>query len=348
MKFINYLYEKIIKPHSDDETFASKELIFNILLCSFLILTITAFILSFIRYINNSDSSQNVSPYILAGIIFFIVGLIYYSKQKFGKICMYIFLILLACLSTYSLYVFGYILGQGLMIMVLFIVISGILVSSQAAFIATLYGTLCLIISYLLQTSGHIQSHVLELDDPMRLQDVIIYAAIFLIIYVVSWISSREINRSLDAAQRNERLLRNERDMLESRVLERTQDLERIQAEKTIELYRFAEFGKLSSSLVHDLASPLMAVSVNFDELVSTTKNNDLMIDIQEGINSMEQYVQSARRQLHHQQSMKLFNVSDEIYRMYTFLKPKADEAGINVKIKTKHGALLKGDSTRF
>ena len=48
---------------------------------------------------------------------------------------------------------------------------------------------------------------------------------------------------------------------MEVKVEERTKELKKLQMEKMEQLYRFAEFGQLSSGLFHDLINPLTAIS---------------------------------------------------------------------------------------
>lgn len=49
--------------------------------------------------------------------------------------------------------------------------------------------------------------------------------------------------------------------MLEQLVTDRTVQVQQIQLEKITQLYRFADFGRLTSGLMHDLVNPLTSVS---------------------------------------------------------------------------------------
>ena len=86
---------------------------------------------------------------------------------------------------------------------------------------------------------------------------------------VIAWLSNREIEKSLKRARRSEAALKVERDALEITVEARTRQLREAQADQLSQLYRFAEFGQISSGLFHDLVNPLNAMSLNMENILS-------------------------------------------------------------------------------
>ncbi len=220
---------------------------------------------------------------------------------------MYIFICLVGVLGTFSLYKYGYILPQGLLIYVLVIIMSGIMVSARASVYVTIILFFILSILATNQINHKINPYINEINEPLNIENLIVYILIFTIIFLVSWLSNREIEFSLKLAKQSEKELIAERNMLEIKIKRRSQELERAQVEKSMELYRFAEFGRLSSSFLHDLANPLTVVSLNLEQL-STRRKSRVVSQAQKGVTHMEEYVQSARRQLRSQSEHMRFD----------------------------------------
>ena len=189
--------------------------------------------------------------------IFFIILIIFISLLFLSRIGWYIFasytLISIYFVAiTYAAYYWGPDLPTALLGYALVIVVSSILISTRFAFIVTL------LVSSLIIFFTYLQSRILLLPrlewktERLGVYDGIGFAAIFCIIMTVSWLSNREIERSLRRARTSEAALKEERDMLEITVEDRTRELQKTQSEKIAQLYRFAEFGKLASGLFHD------------------------------------------------------------------------------------------------
>jgi len=224
---------------------------------------------------------------------------------------------------------------------------SGILISATASLIMTAASLVGLIGLAYVQINQLYVPNTEDLYKPMPEADLIVYVVIFMIIFLVSWLSSREIDRSLARARKSESALRSERNSLERKVRERTQQLEKTQVEKSLELYRFAEFGRLSSTLLHDIVNPLTAASLDLEQLEKHQQSR-VVGQIRDSINYMEQYIQSARRQLRSQSEIRRFDTSIEIKRVNAFLASKARTERVKVKCNLADGADLYGDSTKF
>lgn len=340
-------YTGYIKPKARDEDQARREYIFNILIVGFLALTLSAFTISLLRQISNGTSGTNIPPTVLIIPVLLLLALYVGSRRGFNNKIAYTFIGIYIFLGTVGLYLYSLALPHGLLIYALVIIVSGILISSRAAFHLTL-----LLIAFLLtmawgQTHNIIQPYTNGLTRPFQLSDVVVYIFIFAVICAVSWLSSREIEASLNRARVSEEQLRAERNLLEIKVKERTRELEAAQVEKTRELYRFAEFGRMSASLLHDLANPLTAVSLNFGQL-ENGNNTDTMNYVRDGITHMEQYVQSARRQLRSQGDVREFDSKEEILKVVSFLASKAKHHKVKLECDLASGAKLKGDITKF
>ena len=344
----NSFYRNFVQPKAADEDTRRRESIFNVLLLGLLTLTVVATFHMMISEVIKGADYDGLSAYTLLPPIVLLLGMYAASRRHFRDAIVYCFVGLYLVLGTYALFIYGYALPEGLLTYVLVIIISGILISNRAAVASILIILVCLGIMSYLQLSGI--SHPLDLSDltkPLAAGHIIIYLFFFFIIFLVSWLSNRDVERSLARARRSEAALRKERNSLEIKVSERTSELEKAQVEKMIQLQRFAEFGRLSSTLLHDLANPLTSVAIELEQLADT-EYSQLVSEARKGIASMESYVTAARLQLRNQSEVKRFNVADEIRRVEGFLESRAKVANVHLELRLNEHLELYGDSVRF
>lgn len=346
-RWIQSLYGVAIRPKSLEDDAARQELILSCLTLGMVLLSFIAFCISFGRYVGHTKTEYQASPVTMA--IIFTILLLFYGvvRYRYSKILLYIYLILNYIIATYALYEYGYLLIQGLLLYALIVVISGLVISQRAILLTTMVLLSSLVVLHVIQ-SGTGVGQQLGYKEPENIGDLVISLAIFFEIVLVTWLYSREIQISLKDLRHSQEMLQHEQENLEKKVLERTRDLEQAQAEQTIELYRFAEFGKLSSSLLHDLANPLTSVSMNLDELSHRYDKNELLDQIHEGISSMESYVRSARDQLNNRRSLKTFYIDREVKRVTELYRPRLRSANVVCSSSLQSKGKLKGDSVKF
>jgi signal transduction histidine kinase len=187
------------------------------------------------------------------------------SKSGYSRLAAYILIILSTIIAIYSGWVFGASLPTTLLIFAFISAMSGIIIRSRAGIVVS--GILVLILTIL----GIHEVYILGLTtwkyDMVHPTDIVIYATIILFIAVISWLSNRELEKSLYRARQSEKELEYERDLLEIKVAERTLELKKSQAERLAELSRIAEFGTLARGLFHDLMTPLTSVALHVEKL---------------------------------------------------------------------------------
>lgn len=341
------LYRSFIKPNATNEDDKRRAYILNILLTGTIILASFAFISSAISKLTRGTSYDTVPLVAMAIILLFFVTLLYIAKRGHYRKAAIIYILFFFVITTYPIMRWGILLPQGILTYCLIIVIAGVLLDARAAFVATVAASLTLFVIERLNSVGGLHFDTAWMQTTGGYNDVIIYTFTFSIVALVSWLSNKQIQQSLTRARRSERALRLERNRLEVRVRERTQELERAQVEKLEELNRFAEFGRISSTLLHELANPLTSAVLNL-ELMKSKRSSELYDQLHESISYMEQYVSSARRQLRRESDIGEFDVGHEIERVVDFMRPKAE--AMHVEIKTSHvkGIVLSGDSVKF
>ncbi|PIT95049.1 hypothetical protein COT98_01265, partial [Candidatus Falkowbacteria bacterium CG10_big_fil_rev_8_21_14_0_10_39_9] len=159
----------------------------------------------------------------------------------------------------------------GIIFYALIILATGVLFGNLWGLMTVLLSGLTLITISLLEYKKLIHPNLYWQGKSTHPLDKIPEIAILGIMMIINYLYNREINKSLKLAKKLELELKAERDILEIKVEARTQELKEIQIAKMADLYRFAEFGRLSSGIFHDLMNPLSALTLNLGQV---QKNN--------------------------------------------------------------------------
>jgi signal transduction histidine kinase len=311
MSGTKFLYG-IIGPRSEDEDSKRREFILNVLLLGAMIFSVIANI--FLLYdVFTQPIGARSSAVVPLFFLLVVLSLYILSRIGFYTVSSYILIGLLYVSGTYCFYMWGSDIPEGLLIYAMIIVMSGILINTRFAFAVTLIASSTLILTSQLQSSLRVPPAVAYWrNTPLRIGNLVVYAVIFAIIMLVSWLSNREIERSLARARSSESALQKERDNLEKMVEERTKELEKAQKEKMLQLYKFAEFGRYTAASLHDLVGPLSALSIETERI--------------------KKFIQGARRQAEEQDTQDFFFVQDEIEQAIQILGSKARREKVEIR----------------
>lgn len=270
--------KKIIKSQSENEETQRKEFILNVLLLSVLGILVFSFgIYAFTYFFRPFSHSQSAVSFGCLVFLMFLFSFLYFLS-RFGKytISATLFISSFVLFAFYMGWIWGVDVNASILLYALIIVIAGILFNTKTAFGITGLIMMGMIFLNYIQSENIIIINKYWRSEPWRGSDTAMTTLIFLAIAIVSWLSNREINKSLLRARHSEKLLKKERDSLEIKVEERTKELKNAQLQKVSQLYRFAEFGRLSSGLFHDLMNPLNAVYLNLEMARERNINNEL------------------------------------------------------------------------
>lgn len=350
MKLINSfrkLCQIITEPNARSEDDLRHAYIFNVLIAGTIVLSALALISELISRFTTDTNYETVPVWAMLLIVGFFTALFIASKRGYYQPAAVIYLLFFFCITTYPIYRWGILLPQGVLTYCLIIVVAGVLPETRGALLMALATTSALLFIEYLSSTGQIQFNTQWMRTTGGYNDVIVYGFTFAIVVLVCRLSSKQIKQSLQRARRSEHALRLERNRLEVRVRERTSELERAQIEKLEELNRFAEFGRISSTLLHELANPLTAAVLNL-ELMKGKHSTALYEQLHESISFMDQYVQSARRQLRRESEVGDFNVAAEVRRVIGFMRPKAEAMNVTLQTSLDKQAILNGDSVKF
>ncbi len=327
-KSVRFLFSLLLKPKTGFEDSIRREFILNIILVGSIVLLLMLDFSVLYHSISQGDDYPGVPFLTFSAIPVVFIGLLFLSR--IGKVMLSAYLLIFTYLLaiTYGAVNWGVDLQPVILSYALVIVISSILISTRAAFIVTLI--ICAIILPLWYFQIH---HIVSVQwywkNKPQSTDALVFACILFLIMTVSWLSNREIERSLKRARASEAALKAQRDNLEVTVLERTRELHAMQSEKIAQLYRFAEFGRLSSGLFHDLMTPLTSMSLHLGALNET--NPQLFNETKGFLNKafaaskkIDQFAIAVKKQLQHREAIELFSMRDGIGHATDLLAHKA------------------------
>jgi signal transduction histidine kinase len=350
-KIINW-FKNLITLRQTNEDGRRKELILNILL---LFSSVAFFIINIIRIIDYIIyTNRRGLPLEITSIIFiFFAFLLWLSRKGWLKTASTLLVATFALPMIYSVFTWGADLPEAFLLAILVIILSGILLGARSAFISTGLISLIMIFVTEQQALGLIKVADYWRSEPIQLGDALAYAVLLFIIATVAWLFCREINHSLKRARLSEDLLREERDSLEIKVEARTQELLNLEAEKIKQLYRLAEFGRLSSGIFHDLINPLTAVSLNLEQIKTETDNKVISAKsyLNQALlatNKMADLITSIKKQIARESSVYLFSLNQEIEQTIQILSYKARRAQVNIAFISEEEIKIEGDAIKF
>lgn len=359
---IKLLY-KLLAVKSEDEDSRRKEFILNILLFSSIFLFVAANIISVIASVVHPESynHNSISAIILFIILSFFIFLYFLSRKGFFRIASYLLITVLFLLASYMGYRWGVDVNASLLFYVLAIVVSSILISTRFSFVMTALVSLAIFIIGYYQINNILHPNLYWKTEIFGMTDIFMLVIIFFIIATVSWLSNREIEKSLVRARRAEADLKKERDSLEITVQQKTNELREIEMDKMAQLYRFAEFGRLSAGLFHDLMNPLNAVSLNMEKVKSRGENLSVQPDkiamdetkayLDRAISAaknMEDFIVAVRKQISKQANKESFSLTEEIRQVISVLSYKALKANIKIVFSSSGNIETIGDAVKF
>ncbi len=332
---VHFLY-KLIKPKSNNEDLKRREFILNVILLGSLMFSGTLTVITLIDVINLGTAYGGISPLILfLGFLLFLF-LYFLSRNGFFSASAYILIAIYFIPITYTAYNWGVDIPIALLTYAFIIIVSGVLVSTRFAFIITLFISITIAVIGYFQINDIIHPNLYWTDEIFNTGDITAYITILAVIVTVCWLSNREIEKSLRRARRSEKALGKERDLLEIKVEKRTKELKKVQMEKMEQLYRSAEFGRLSSGLFHDLVNPLTAIFLNLGQVKDIDKNKlaDTKTHLARAIATtkrMENFIIAVRKQIAKEEKNLLFSLTEEIMQAIQLLSYQAKKSNVEI-----------------
>ena len=329
------LFVRLIEPKSEQEDERRREYLLNIILTisiGFLFILLLIIVIDWIRIPANYGG---VHPLVFAIITLFCCSLFVLSKKGHFDAASFALVAFFLLGAIYSGWAFGESLPATLLTNALVIVTAAILLGSRLGIMTT-----ALVVSLMFALGMHEQA-VIGVPDwhsqAISISDIIGYAIMFLFISFISWLSNREIEKSLVRARHSEKMLEEERNLLERKVSERTEELLSAQQEKERELEHTAQFGRLSRGLIHDLMNPLASISLYIDGLAkgqgSPEESKEMLRKTVAASGRMRSFISSVQHTSQTAVKEKYVSVSEELSTVKDLLAYKARMANVSISI---------------
>lgn len=349
---IKKLWSKLFYLKNKDNDKRGRELILLILLISSIIGFLILNIIRIIDVISN-PADRGLPLIITIGILLFFFFLYFLVRRNLLKLSSYLLISLYALPALYSFFNWGTDLPAALLLAILIITLSGILLGADLVLISTALVIIFLLVITELQTNGTIKVMSYWRQEANEIGDVIAYSVILFIIAIIVWLFCREIKKALIKVRSSEAELKLERDSLEIKVIERTTQIKLMENEKINQLYRLAEFGRLSSGIFHDLINPLTAVSLNLEQV--RIEGEEKLLSAKSYLSQailathkMEGLITSIKKQIQKEGSITLFSVNEEIRQIIQILAYKTRKANIIINFSDSLEFDLYGDPIKF
>lgn len=344
-------YQLFFKLRSVDEDLRRREFVLNVLLGGSIVLLLWSNSLLFVAHLNQRNPENLISLGGFTALTLSFISL--YILSRLGKITLasYALITLYFLAVLYGTTRWGVTVPSLLLSYALLITITAILISSRAG----LYMTMVITLGILIFGYREVSQNQMPLwrQELVSFFDIIEYSFVLLIIALVSWLSSKEIEKSLKRARKSEKELRAERDSLEITIAERTEELHRTQAEKVSQLYRFAEFGRLSSGLFHDVVNPLTAISCNISNIQNSFHPELPLVkeNLERALTAsqrMENLISTANQQMRDDTEEEIFNINQVIMKTLTLFAYRSKKESIVVIANIPHFLGLLGNPSKF
>lgn len=112
------------------------------------------------------------------------------------------------------------------------------------------------------------------------------------------------------------------------------------------ELHRFAELGRLSASLIHEISTPLAAAIIALDQTDFVQFPH--LRHMRRNIRLLHRYVEAARQQVHSRSQVHSFSLSPRLNQIRRIVEPVARRERVQLHISNSYPHRLHGDPVKF
>lgn len=351
-KIKNYL-----EPRAQDINTRRQEGILNWLLFSSLILSFLCTIQLVMDVILlPPEKVVGANPFYLLMIFYVFIEIFLLNRRGFTRLASYYFLLLYFIPITLTALIWGFDASQTILSYGLLIVLAGILVGTRFALCAFLCTSIILIIIAFLQINGLIKQQKNWRMDMGGFDDLLTFIFTFFVLYIVSFLHNREMEKALVEANTARDDLQKERDGLVIRVQEAVEEVKIGYEDRIVQMYRFQEFGRMASGIFHDLNNKLNAISLPV-ELINMGRGifADLSEPVKKAVADLNQtcqntnaFARAAQKQIGGSVMAEDFVVDKEVSDVLSVLGYRARMAKVEIVFERKSGGAMLYNMNRF
>lgn len=122
--------------------------------------------------------------------------------------------------------------------------------------------------------------------------------------------------------------------------------VEEVGADRMREMQRFAELGRLSAGLLHEISNPLTAAILHLEQ--HHDQNSLNIKQAKRNIQLLQKYVEAARQQLRHESQPINFYIRPQLSQIRRLLTPLARRSGVRLRFSLEANYRLFGDPIKF
>lgn len=269
-----------------------------------------------------------------ASVLIYLLVISYVIKRKYIRIAATMLLLLYASISTLILHIWGINAPVGILLFGFVILLAGVMLGAKYTISITFVVILLLVLLQVNSATGlHRPDHAM-LNHSSTFGDVTSYAVIFGIFALITWISGRQMEHTLDRAVQAETALQEERDSLAEKLEEKTRSLREAQLKEIKQLYTFAELGQLTTIILHELANYLTILTLDIDDIKDRHHNSIAIERAQESIAYIDTIIDQVRNQIRESDNIQKFNPATVIPDSLDQLKKKRLDSDISIIFK--------------
>lgn len=112
------------------------------------------------------------------------------------------------------------------------------------------------------------------------------------------------------------------------------------------ELQRFAEIGRLSVTLLHEVSNPLTAAILQLDP--AFCGSSESIRNARRHMQIMQRYIEAARQQVRHASTLRMFFSRGQLEQVRQILEPHARRHDVVLNISAYQNYRLHGDPVKF
>ncbi len=112
------------------------------------------------------------------------------------------------------------------------------------------------------------------------------------------------------------------------------------------ELQHFAELGRLSASMLHEISNPLTALLMQLEAYED--QRSPAIRQARRDVRALRRYVEAARQQVRQESQTVRFSLTSQVEQLKCLLRPLARKAGVDLVFEPVPSCQLHGDPVKF
>jgi signal transduction histidine kinase len=289
--------------------------------------------LSCLLAVHGLMSGNLLTMRILCGVMiiaYLILGEFLIKRQHYilvGWMIMFLYTLL----SSVTLLLWGLNAPVAILSLGFVIFLSGVMLGPKHIIWVISSVTILLFTIQYIHESTYIRPDLKVLAKPSDYFDVLAYVTILGIFALLSWLSGKQTERSINRARVAEQKLRIEKDNLAIRLEEQSRQLHQTQLQEMLRLYKFAEIGQTTTATLHELSNLLSVLTLDIDDIGQKYQRSQAIINAKDGIEHINYLVHQTRRQLYDNQTSEVFNSIPIIEQAIKEFQSKLELKGIQL-----------------